>query len=39
MSERTFMRMVEAFHHEFVSGCLPAELWEITREEWFGRPR
>jgi ribosomal-protein-alanine N-acetyltransferase len=39
MSERTFMRMIEAFHHDFVSGRLPAELWEITREEWFGRVR
>ena len=36
MSERTRMRMVEAFQHDFVSGLLPAELWEITREEWFG---
>jgi RimJ/RimL family protein N-acetyltransferase len=38
MSERTSMRMIEAFHHDFVSGRLPAELWEITRDEWFMRP-
>jgi len=25
--------------HEFVSGRLPAEIWEITAEEWNGRCR
>jgi ribosomal-protein-alanine N-acetyltransferase len=39
MSERSLMRMVETFQHDFVSGRLPAEVWEITREEWFERPR
>ncbi len=37
ISERSFMRMAATFQHDFVSGRLPAELWEITREEWFGR--
>jgi|ERR1700677_3271505 ribosomal-protein-alanine N-acetyltransferase len=39
LSERTFMRMVETFQHEFVSGRLPAEVWEISRGEWFAQPR
>jgi RimJ/RimL family protein N-acetyltransferase len=39
MSERSFMRMVELIQHDFVSGRLTAEVWEITREEWFARRR
>jgi ribosomal-protein-alanine N-acetyltransferase len=39
MSERSFMRMVELLQHDFVSGRLTAEVWEITREEWFAQPR
>jgi [ribosomal protein S5]-alanine N-acetyltransferase len=39
MSERSFMRMVELIQHDFVSGRLPAEVWEITREAWFARRR
>jgi ribosomal-protein-alanine N-acetyltransferase len=39
LSERRLMRMVETFQHDFVCGMLPAEVWEITREEWFARVR
>ena len=28
------MRMVELIQHDFVSGRLQAEVWEITREAW-----
>jgi [ribosomal protein S5]-alanine N-acetyltransferase len=38
ISERSSMRMVELMQHDFVSGRLPAEVWEITREEWFAQP-
>jgi [ribosomal protein S5]-alanine N-acetyltransferase len=34
ISEKTGMRMVEAFEQDYVSGRLPSELWEITAEEW-----
>jgi ribosomal-protein-alanine N-acetyltransferase len=39
ISERGFMRLVGTAEREFVSGRLLAEDWEITRDEWFGRPR
>ena len=32
--ERCGMRLVERLERDFVSGRLPAEIWEITREEW-----
>ena len=34
ISEKTGMRMVATFERDYVSGRLPAELWEITAEEW-----
>jgi len=38
VSERNGMRLIEIVDRDFVSGRLPAELWEITREEWSQRP-
>jgi [ribosomal protein S5]-alanine N-acetyltransferase len=37
ISEKSGMRLVATEEHEFVSGLLPAEGWEITAEEWNGR--
>ena len=37
ISEKSGMRLVATEEHEFVSGRLPAEIWEITAEEWNGR--
>jgi [ribosomal protein S5]-alanine N-acetyltransferase len=37
ISERGGMRLIETRERGYVSGRLPAELWEITREEWRGR--
>jgi ribosomal-protein-alanine N-acetyltransferase len=34
ISEQTGMRLVETRQDDFVSGRLPAEVWEITRDEW-----
>ncbi len=34
ISEKTGMRVVECIEHDFVSGRLPTEIWEITAEEW-----
>jgi RimJ/RimL family protein N-acetyltransferase len=34
ISQRTGMRLVATMEREYVSGRLPAELWEITAEEW-----
>jgi RimJ/RimL family protein N-acetyltransferase len=34
ISERTGMRMVKTETRGYVSGRLPAEIWEITAEEW-----
>jgi len=34
ISEKTGMRRVATFERDYVSGRLPAELWEITAEEW-----
>ena len=39
ISESSFMRVVASVERDYVSGRLPAELWEITREEWQARPR
>lgn len=35
ISEKQGMRLVATFEGEYVSGRLPAEVWEITAEEWF----
>jgi [ribosomal protein S5]-alanine N-acetyltransferase len=37
ISEKTGMRMVATEEHEYVSGRLPTEIWEITAEEWNAR--
>lgn len=37
ISERGGMRLVEVADKDYVSGRLPSELWEITREEWLRR--
>ena len=34
ISEKTGMRIVAMQEREFVSGWLPAEIWEITADEW-----
>ena len=39
ISERSGMRVVARQERDYVSGRLPAEIWEITREEWLARPR
>ena len=36
MSEKQKMRIVKVEQREFVAGWLPAEVWEITAEEWRG---
>jgi len=37
ISEKQGMRVIERTEREYVSGRLPAELWEITAEEWRAR--
>ena len=37
ISERSGMRVVEIIERDYVCGRLPAEVWEITREEWRAR--
>ena len=34
ISEKQGMRVVAIEEHEYVSGRLPTEVWEITAEEW-----
>ena len=34
ISERSAMRLIETVERDYVSGRLPAEVWEITRDEW-----
>ncbi len=34
ISEKTGMRVVATLDRDYVSGRLPAEIWEITAEEW-----
>jgi RimJ/RimL family protein N-acetyltransferase len=34
ISEKSGMRLVAAVDRKYVSGRLPAEIWEITAEEW-----
>ncbi|QXI26798.1 GNAT family N-acetyltransferase [Pseudomonas vanderleydeniana] len=34
VSEREGMRLVHTEERDFVSGRLPCDVWEITREEW-----
>ncbi len=37
ISEKSGMRLVAMEEHEYVSGRLPTEIWEITAEEWNAR--
>jgi ribosomal-protein-alanine N-acetyltransferase len=37
ISQQTDMRLVGTQLHDFVAGRLPAEVWEITRQEWAAR--
>jgi [ribosomal protein S5]-alanine N-acetyltransferase len=39
ISERIGMRVVEVIERDYVCGRLPAEVWEITRDEWKARRR
>jgi len=39
ISVRQGMRLIATEPREFVSGRLPAEIWEITAEEWRNRRR
>lgn len=39
ISEKQGMRVVAIEERDHVSGRLPAEIWEITREEWLARRR
>jgi [ribosomal protein S5]-alanine N-acetyltransferase len=39
ISQKQGMRVVAQMDQEFVSGRLPAEIWEITAEEWHARQR
>lgn len=39
VSERSGMRVIKTEDRDYVSGRLPAEIWEITRAEWCRRPR
>jgi ribosomal-protein-alanine N-acetyltransferase len=39
ISERSGMRLIRTEDLDYVSGRLPSEIWEITREEWRGRSR
>jgi [ribosomal protein S5]-alanine N-acetyltransferase len=39
ISEKQGMRAVATEERDYVSGRFPAELWEITAEEWRNRKR
>jgi RimJ/RimL family protein N-acetyltransferase len=39
ISEQSGMRVIKTEDRDYVSGRLPEEVWEITREEWRRRPR
>jgi ribosomal-protein-alanine N-acetyltransferase len=39
ISEHSGMRVVRTEDRDYVSGRFPAEIWEITRDEWRNRPR
>ena len=34
ISEKTGMRVIATLERDYISGRLPAEIWEITAEEW-----
>jgi len=33
-SEKTGMRVIATLERDYVSGRQPAEIWEMTAEEW-----
>jgi ribosomal-protein-alanine N-acetyltransferase len=37
ISEKAGMRVIASCERDYVSGRLPCEIWEITREEWRSR--
>ena len=37
ISERQRMRVIATVERDYVAGRLPAEIWEITAEEWNDR--
>ena len=39
ISEKHGMRVVETVERDYVSGRFPAEIWEITADEWRARRR
>jgi RimJ/RimL family protein N-acetyltransferase len=39
ISEKQGMRLVATEYRDYVSGRFPAEIWEITAEEWRARKR
>jgi ribosomal-protein-alanine N-acetyltransferase len=39
ISESSGMRVIRTEYLDYVSGRLPSEIWEITREEWRGQSR
>jgi len=39
ISEKQGMRVIATMEHQYVGGTFPAELWEITAEEWKRRKR
>lgn len=39
ISERSGMRLIKTEDRDLVSGRLPCEVWEITRDEWRRRSR
>lgn len=39
ISEKQGMRVIAKMERDYVGGRFPAELWEITAEEWNSRRR
>ena len=39
ISEKQHMRIVGIEDHDLVSGRAPAEIWEITADEWHAKPK
>ncbi len=39
ISEKQGMRLIATEYRDYVSGRFPAEIWEITAEEWRARKR
>lgn len=37
ISEKQGMRVIATVERDYVAGRLPAEIWEITAEEWNAR--